>query len=115
MIKIILDLPPSVNRLWAVSKSGRMYRTTKYSLWRKHAVWEAANQAKGKRITGRFRLIMEVVRPDKRKRDLDNLLKASLDCLTEAGVIADDSFCEHIEAKWVVSGIPCTLTIIPEK
>ena len=115
MIQIILDLPPSVNKLWGVNKSGRMYKTTKYSLWLRVSVWEAASQSKGQKITGPFQLRMEVVRPDKRKRDLDNLLKASLDCLTSAGVIADDSFCEHIEAKWVPFGPACTLTIIPQK
>ena len=112
MIKIVLALPPSVNRLWRTTSTGRMYSSPKYTAWRKTAVLNALLQAGRRKITGPYKLTLEVVRPDKRKRDLDNLLKASSDCLVEAGII-DDSQCEHIEAKWVKNEHPCTITIEP--
>jgi len=39
-------------------------------------------------------------RPDKRKRDLDNLLKGSLDSLTKAGVWEDDSLIQDLRIYW---------------
>ena len=110
MIKIVLALPPSVNRLWRATSTGRVYKSPKYTTWRKTAVQNAILQAGRKKISGPYKLTLEVVRPDKRKRDLDNLLKAASDCLVEAGII-DDSQCEHIEAKWVQSEHPCVITI----
>ena len=53
---------------------------------------------------------MQVVRPDKRKRDLDNLLKAASDALVSAGVL-EDHHCEWIDARWVKEGPECVLII----
>lgn len=63
-----------------------------------------------RKVIGAYKLTLEVVRPDKRKRDLDNLLKSASDCLVSAGII-DDSKCEWLEARWVDSEFPCTITI----
>lgn len=60
-----------------------------------------ARKAKYKKIEGPYKLTMLVLRPDKRKRDLDNLLKATSDALVIAGAISDDSACVWIEAKWL--------------
>jgi Holliday junction resolvase RusA-like endonuclease len=38
--------------------------------------------------------------PDKRKRDLDNLLKAPIDLLVEHGVIDDDRNVVSLGASW---------------
>jgi Holliday junction resolvase RusA-like endonuclease len=54
---------------------------------------------------------MLVVQPDKRHRDLDNTLKATLDALAGAGVIANDRHCRWIEARWVEDGAPCTIIL----
>jgi len=110
MIRIVLALPPSVNRLWRTTAKGGMYRSAKYTAWRKTAVQNAALQAGRRKISAPYKFTLEAVRPDKRKRDLDNLLKAASDCLVEAGII-DDSQCEWIEARWVLSEYPCTITI----
>jgi len=53
---------------------------------------------------------MEVVRPDKRKRDLDNLLKAASDALVSAGILEDHN-CEWIDARWVKEGPECVLIV----
>ena len=110
MIKIVLALPPSVNRLWRTTSKVGMYRSPKYTAWRKIAVQNAVLQADRRKINAPYKFTLEVVRPDKKKRDLDNLLKAASDCLVEAGII-DDSQCEWIEARWVLSEHPCTITI----
>ena len=62
-------------------------------------------------IACEYKLSLHVVRPDRRRRDLDNLFKAISDALVLAGAIADDSLCGWIEARWVEAGNPCTVTI----
>ncbi|EQB2004311.1 RusA family crossover junction endodeoxyribonuclease, partial [Escherichia coli] len=41
--------------------------------------------------------------PDKRRRDLDNILKAPLDALTHAGLLIDDEQFDEIN---IVRGLP---------
>lgn len=68
-------------------------------------------QAKNQRIEGPYKLTLLAVKPDKRKRDLDNLFKAASDVLEGAGVVSNDANCMWIEARWVPSGPQCTLII----
>lgn len=110
-IRIVLPFPPSVNRLWRTSGSGGMYRSPKYTAWRKQALWNVQVQAKGRKVAGRYKLTVLVVRPDKRKRDLDNLFKAASDVLVEMQVIEGDHLCEWLEARWVESGPECEIVV----
>lgn len=48
-------------------------------------------------LSGRIGLWIEARPPDRRMRDLDNLLKSTLDALTKAGVWLDDSQVDRIE------------------
>ena len=109
-IRIVLAFPPSVNRLWRASSSGSVYKSKTYTTWLKTALMNAKIQAGNRKIEGPYKLTLEVVRPDKRKRDLDNTIKAVSDCLVQVGII-DDSKCEHLVAKWVKGEYPCTVTI----
>lgn len=47
-------------------------------------------EARLKCITGPVSVVIEAFPPDKRRRDLDNLLKGLFDSLTHAGVWLDD-------------------------
>lgn len=49
-------------------------------------------------VSERLRLELFVYPPDKRKRDLDNICKASLDVLQHAGIYGDDF---HIQQLYV--------------
>jgi crossover junction endodeoxyribonuclease RusA len=109
-IKILLAFPPSVNRLWRAASSGKVYKSKEYTDWLKTAVMNAKVQAGNRKIEGSYKLTLEVVRPDKRKRDLDNTIKAVSDCLVHVGII-DDSKCEYLVAKWVKGEYPCTVTV----
>ena len=53
--------------------------------------WNALQQNAPKQLTGDLMIDIEAFMPDKRRRDLDNILKALLDALTHAGVWLDDS------------------------
>ena len=108
----VTDLPPSVNRLWRVGRGGRMYLSPKYEQWRTVALYAIKSQMRGQQpIACSYKLSLDVVRPDRRRRDLDNLFKAISDALVLAGAIADDSLCEWLEARWVEAENPCTVTI----
>jgi crossover junction endodeoxyribonuclease RusA len=56
---------------------------------------------------------MEVGRPDKRKRDIDNLLKPVLDALQMSGVIQDDHYAQSVFAQWVPELVGIRVTITP--
>ena len=64
-------------------------------------------------IEGKFELKIRVRRPDNRRRDLDNLLKALSDGLVKGGVIEDDHLCEGIDIRWIDVGDPCEIEITP--
>ena len=110
-IHLTLPLPPSVNRLWRSGK-GRMYRSAQYSAWRNEAICSIKLQARGASIDGRYRIAVAFQRPDKRHRDLDNLLKALSDALVDAGVLADDCDAEEIHLCWRGEGRSCEVTLV---
>lgn len=111
MIAIRLPYPPSANRLWRRSAKG-MRRSDEYVAWLTEAGWEASRQRPGK-IQGPYKLSIHAVRPDRRKRDLDNLFKSTCDLLQGLGIIEDDSQAEMISARWVTSGEGITVILEP--
>lgn len=64
-------------------------------------------------IKGKYKIMIRVARPDKRRRDIDNLAKAASDFLQHAGIIEDDCLCEAIYCKWVNEGPPVRINIYP--
>jgi crossover junction endodeoxyribonuclease RusA len=90
MIKLPLPYPPSVNHYWHlgrqgrvfIGKKGRGYRATVVALLKLYNVIK---------LEGRLEINISLYPPDRRKRDLDNVLKALLDALCHAGVYNDDS------------------------
>lgn len=100
---ITLPWPPSVNTYWRtfrgrmiISKAGREYRQAVASLIQ--GSW---------RYTKSVKVTITAYRPDNRKRDLDNLLKATLDSLTYAGIWEDDSQIVDLRIVWgdIVAGM----------
>ena len=75
---------------WLISKKGREYRKTVELLCTKMHI---------SKITQKIEMTITAYLPDKRKRDLDNLLKALWDSMEHGGVYEDDSLVHilHIE------------------
>jgi crossover junction endodeoxyribonuclease RusA len=83
---VTLPYPPSVNTYWR-SNRGRVH-VSKTGVEYRRAVGNVKLPVFG---GSRLRLTAMVYPPDKRRRDLDNVLKALLDALCHAGAYNDDS------------------------
>jgi crossover junction endodeoxyribonuclease RusA len=89
MFKLQLPFPPSVNHYWRhvgkrvlISKQGREFRAEVGSLIRRKRI-EA--------FEGDLIVDIKLTPPDRRRRDIDNSLKALLDAMQFGGVYIDDS------------------------
>ena len=103
MIALRLSWPPSVNRYWRhpnsgalagrhlISAEGRAYRAAVLQLAVVHGIHRP--------IDGRLRIVIEAFPPDRRRRDLDNILKSCLDSLVHAGVVKDDEQFDEIHLR----------------
>jgi crossover junction endodeoxyribonuclease RusA len=99
MIEITLPWPPTVNTYWR-QYQGRILISAKGREYRKAVADQVLIQRAAKHIDYAMRVEIEAFRPDRRRRDLDNLLKAALDSLTYAGVIEDDSQIHDLRIYW---------------
>lgn len=88
---IVLPWPPSVNHYWRRSKNGMMHISAEGVAFREAVGWNALQQKAPRQLAGDLIVDIEAFMPDRRRRDLDNILKALLDALTHAGVWLDDS------------------------
>jgi len=89
-VTITLPWPPSVNRYYRrvgnrtlISREGREYRTK--------VVEMVASCGQQIRVEGRLSVSIDAFPPDRRRRDLDNVLKALLDAMQHAGIYEDDA------------------------
>ena len=61
-----------------------MRKSDRYAAWLTEASWEAKRQRPA-HIAGPYVLSVEAARPDRRARDIDNILKAVSDLLEGVG------------------------------
>lgn len=114
---VTLPWPPSTNRIWRnvavhgkprtlLSEEGRRFRSRVGQQCADCHLW-------GMRLDSRLRVEVQAFPPDLRARDLDNVLKATLDALTHAGVWLDDSQIDllSVERAQVVKGGELRVTI----
>lgn len=112
MVEIVLPRPPSINRLWRIGK-GRMFKSQEYNAWLDECEL-IVRRMKLPKITGHYKIMVRALRPDKRRRDIDNIgSKAIQDLLQRAGVIEDDCLCDAVYCRWVTSGPPVRINIYP--
>jgi len=111
MIKLKLPYPPSVNHYWGQLGS-RKYLGKKGKEFRENVFIAAYNAREGV-LNGRLHMEVYLYPPDKRKRDVDNVLKPLLDALEHAGVYENDSQIDKlcITRKEVTSGGYCEIVI----
>lgn len=102
MTELHLPYPPSANKLWTRTRYG-MRKTDAYNDWLERAA-VAARKQKPCAVHGPYKLSLHATRPDKRRRDLDNIIKPTSDLLVCVGVIDDDCECDMLVARWVTTG-----------
>jgi len=96
-MELSLPLPPSANhyyrrvgRATLISRAGREYRAS---------VKSALLAMGSPSVTGHLTVLVTVYPPDRRRRDLDNLLKCLLDSLQHGGLYRDDSMIDRIDIR----------------
>jgi crossover junction endodeoxyribonuclease RusA len=109
MLTLALPFPPSVNTYYRhvgsrvlISKPGRAYRVAVAA-----AVMKQTHTMKIRFPVERLRVFIHAHMPDKRTRDLDNLLKSLFDAMTHSGIWVDDSQIDGIYIMRVPSIKPC--------
>lgn len=100
MITLTLPWPPGVNNLFATYRNRRI-PTRRYKAWQEAAAASLAQQP-WEPLADRQRIALILTPPDRRERDADGYLKAPIDFLVKAGVLAGDS-AKHVQgvsAEW---------------
>jgi Holliday junction resolvase RusA-like endonuclease len=107
-----LPFPPSANNLFVNGKRGR-FTSPKYQAWKNAAGLIANAQARGRCIAGFYAMEIQLVRPDKRRRDASNYIKPVEDLLVSLGITDDDCENQLVSAQWVEKGPPCFVAVRP--
>ena len=111
-IHIDLPYPPSVNHYWGhrgsqkfLGKKGKEFRAE---------VMDVVNEAGIQALEGRLAVHVALFPPDKRKRDVDNVLKSLLDACEHAGCYVNDSQIDelHVIRQEVRKGGGCSVVIL---
>ena len=93
-----LPWPPSVNSAWR--HTGRVtYLTKPQREFRKEVSVISCQTNGGIRLTRRLAVALELIAPNRRKYDIDGRIKAVLDALQHAGIIADDELIDHLDVQ----------------
>jgi crossover junction endodeoxyribonuclease RusA len=95
-IRLELPWPPSVNHYYVHTRKGQTFIGPEGVKFLRIVV-TACMEGDIKPITGKIDMTLECWPPDRRKRDLDNLLKALMDALQRGGCMADDCQVKHRE------------------
>ena len=99
IISFSLPYPMSQNQAYRnVPGRGRAYTKSAMKWLNDAAVVLASQHVRG--VKGPVKISYRIGRPDKRRRDISNLVKVMEDCLVKNGVIEDDSLVEAFAISW---------------
>ena len=111
-IHLILPYPPSVNTYWGFHGHRRFLtkQAVKFKQLVANTFLSSGQQGLG---DARLSIIIRLSPPDRRKRDIDNVIKGLLDALCQAGIFVDDEqFDEvHIHRASIKKGGECEICI----
>ncbi|HGV9229870.1 TPA: RusA family crossover junction endodeoxyribonuclease [Providencia rettgeri] len=100
-LSLVLPFPPSVNACWRTAR-GTMIISEKGRAFRANAIAAVYDQLRKRprAITEDVSVIVNMYPPTKKRRDIDNYLKAPFDALTHAGIWKDDDQVKHVDMRW---------------
>ena len=95
-----LPWPPTINSYYGTTRSGQKFIGAKGKEFRAVVIEALREIPEGKgTLDGRLHIVIECHVPDRRRRDLDNILKSLLDAMTHAGVYKDDCLIDYLEVS----------------
>ena len=111
----LTGLPPTANHLYRTSRNGVRYKTAEGKAWQEltATILRGARRRGDKDappFNGDVAVKIVFYTKDRKHWDIDNRLKALLDCLEDAGVIANDAQVKRLEAHRV-EGKPTPTTV----
>lgn len=109
-VTISLPYPPATNNLYFNAPGVGRVKTERYQNWNDEAAAMIAQQRPG-RVAGEFKAEIIVSRPDKRRRDLDGVIKPILDCLVRNRITGDDHLAQEINVVWTAEGSGVRVTV----
>lgn len=97
VLHLDLPWPPTINHYWGervvkgritryIGPKGLVFRAKTVDATREHLKHAQQHFGKGTRLA----VCIHIYPPDRRRRDIDNLAKATLDALENAGIYPDD-------------------------
>lgn len=112
MIAFEFPYPPSVNTYYRANGPRRFI--TKRGINFRATVGEVVSGLNQDTLSHEIEVVVCLYPPDKRRRDVDNPMKALLDAMEHAGVYEDDSQIRKltIERRAVVKGGKCCVVIL---
>lgn len=101
-VELTLGWPPTVNHYW-LAKGKLRFLSSAAKEFRAEVQYISRLVCMADKIqiplAGRLKLEIKAFPPDRRKRDLDNILKALLDSLTHAGIYCDDNQVDNLSIQ----------------
>jgi crossover junction endodeoxyribonuclease RusA len=98
---ITLDaMPPPLSACYKNAAGRGRVKTQRYKVWENRHLMINPQLRGAVKFTTAVRVHIGIIRPDKRKRDLDNLLKPICDLLVAGRVLADDSLIHELSIRW---------------
>ena len=92
-MSVILPAPPSANQMYKIV-SRKLVKTHRYVLWCNSVGYLL--RARFREMPHKTPLRVEIRAAVSRRRDIDNLIKPTLDALQACGVIKDDRWVDSI-------------------
>jgi Holliday junction resolvase RusA-like endonuclease len=108
------ELPPPLSACFKNAKGRGRVKTARYRAWIGNAT-ACIGALPHPMFDCPIQVTYTLVRPDKRTRDLDNLLKALNDLLVSTNVIEDDSLIWDLRIRWAIHEQPLPVTVAIEE
>jgi len=98
-------LPVPKSNRYIRRRGGKVFKPPRVVNWEVRALWELRQQYNGSPIEREVSVSIVLTLPDRRKRDIDNMLKSLWDVMERAGILKNDNLIYEVHTlKRVVRG-----------